>query len=72
MNKPAWDPQGLIPLLFDRIERSVPNQTFLYNTVIDLMHYISVPENGGAFIKQKAKHLLKEVYLSRMELPRVY
>ena len=68
----TWDPQGLIPLLFDRLEKSIPRQAFLYNTVIDLLHHVAVPDPGQAFVKLRCKRLMKEVYLTRMEVPRAY
>ena len=66
-----WTENGLIPRLFDRIEKSVPNCVFLYNTFIDLMYHVSVPRDGIDFVKEKTD-VLTSIYAAKIELPKIY
>lgn len=66
-----WDKNGLIPLIFQRVEESVPNPVFVYNTFIDFMYHISIPQDGIDFVKEHA-NVLTEIYKAKIELPRIY
>ena len=67
----TWNENGLIPLIIDRVEKSVPNTTFLYNIFIDFLYHISVPQDGVDFVKDKMS-VLTSIYAAKIELPRIY
>ena len=60
----------MIPLVFDRIKRSVPSKYFMYNTLLELIKQICIIEEAKKFLEEHGTLTLEKIYSAKCELPK--